>query len=150
VNVRLLLTGGIFQNTATAEALSHITGYKVTDVSTNGLKPDPNLASDVSPAEVTSIKLDLLPTYVPPGFSPNGDGINDKFVVQNADGKLVSLEMYNRWGNRVYRSKDYRNDWGGEVTEGFFLGKDIPDGTYYYIIIIDNKDRYAGFITVNR
>jgi len=150
INVRLLLTGGIFQNTATAEALSHITGFKVTDVSTNGLKPDPNLAADVSPAEVTTIKLDLLPTYVPPGFSPNGDGINDKFVVQNAIGKLVSLEMYNRWGNRVYRSNDYKNDWGGEVTEGFFLGKDIPDGTYYYIIIIDNKDRYVGFITVNR
>jgi gliding motility-associated-like protein len=150
VNVRLVLTGGIFQNTATAEALSNITGFKVNDVSTNGLKPDPNLTADVSPSEVTTIKLDLLPAYVPPGFSPNGDGINDKFVVQNAGGKLVALEMYNRWGNRVYKSKDYKNDWGGEVTEGIFLGKDIPDGTYYYIIIIDNKDRYAGFITVNR
>ncbi|MDP3468944.1 MAG: Ig-like domain-containing protein, partial [Daejeonella sp.] len=150
INVRLLLTSGVFQNTATAEAISSLTGFKVTDVSTNGLRPDPNTTGDVSPSETTPIKLDAFPTYVPAGFSPNGDGMNDKFVVQNADGKHVSLEMYNRWGNRVYKSDDYKNDWGGEVTEGFFLGRDIPDGTYYYIIIIDRKDKYAGFITVNR
>lgn len=150
INVKLLLTSGVFQNTATAEAISSLTGFKVTDVSTNGLRPDPNSTGDVSPSETTPIKLDPMPTYVPAGFSPNGDGMNDKFVVQNANGKHVSLEMYNRWGNRVYKSDDYKNDWGGEVTEGFFLGRDIPDGTYYYIIIIDKKDKYAGFITVNR
>jgi gliding motility-associated-like protein len=150
INVKLLLTSGVFQNTATAEAISSLTGFKVTDVSTNGLRPDPNSTGDVSPSEITPIKLDPLPTYVPAGFSPNGDGMNDKFVVQNANGKHVSLEIYNRWGNRVYKSDDYKNDWGGEVTEGFFLGRDIPDGTYYYIIIIDKKDKYAGFITVNR
>ncbi len=150
INVKLLLTSGVFQNTATAEAISSLTGFKVSDVSTNGLRPDPNSTADVSPSETTPIKLDPFPTYVPAGFSPNGDGMNDKFVVQNANGKHVSLEMYNRWGNRVYKSDDYKNDWGGEVTEGFFLGRDIPDGTYYYIIIIDKKDKYAGFITVNR
>jgi gliding motility-associated-like protein len=150
INVKLLLTSGVFQNTANAEASSSVNGFKVRDVSTNGLRPDPNSTADVSPSETTPIKLDPLPTYVPAGFSPNGDGMNDKFVVQNANGKHVSLEMYNRWGNRVYKSDDYKNDWGGEVTEGFFLGRDIPDGTYYYIIIIDKKDKYAGFITVNR
>jgi len=150
LNVKLGITGGIFSNSATAEGESQINGFKVNDVSTNGLKPDPNLSGDVSPSESTEIKLDILPSYVPAGFSPNGDGTNDKFIIQNADGKQVSLEMYNRWGNRVYRSEDYKNDWGGEVTEGFFLGRDIPDGTYYYIIIIDKKDKYTGFITVNR
>lgn len=150
LNVKLKLSGGTFQNSATAEGTSVITGARISDISTNGIKPDPLQAGDVSPSEVTQIKLDLLPSYVPPAFSPNGDGVNDKFVVQNADGKHVSLEMYNRWGNRVYKSDDYKNDWGGEVTEGFFLGSGIPDGTYYYIIIIDRKDKYVGFITVNR
>jgi gliding motility-associated-like protein len=70
--------------------------------------------------------------------------------VQNALGKLVSVEIFNRWGNRVYKSADYKNDWGGEVSEGFLVGGDIPDGTYYYIVIIENKDKYAGFITINR
>jgi gliding motility-associated-like protein len=150
INVRLLLTSGVFQNTATAEGVSSLTGFRVTDISTNGLRPDPNVPGDVTASVTTPIKLDAFPSFVPKGFSPNGDGMNDKFIIQNADGKHVSLEMYNRWGNRVYKSDDYKNDWGGEVTEGFFLGRDIPDGTYYYIIIIDKKDRYTGFITVNR
>lgn len=150
INVRLQLTSGLFQNTAIAEAFSSVTGLKVTDVSTNGLKPDPNLGGDVSPSVVTPIQLDVQPTFVPAGFSPNGDGINDKFVVQNAIGKHISVEIFNRWANRIYKSDDYQNDWAGEVSEGFFVGKNIPDGTYYYIIIIDKKDKYVGFITVNR
>lgn len=150
INVKLMLGSGVFQNSAIAEAASSVNGFQVIDVSTNGLKPDPNSTGDVSLSESTLIKLDRMPTYIPEGFSPNGDGMNDKFVVQNVNDKHVSLEMYNRWGNRVYRSDDYKNDWGGEVTEGFFLGRDIPDGTCYYIIIIDRKDKYAGFITVNR
>lgn len=150
INVRLLLAGGTFLNSAVAEGTSHITGDKVNDISTNGLKPDPLNSGDVSPLESTPVKLELLPTYVPQGFSPNGDGINDKFVIQNAGGKRLSLEVFNRWGNRVYRSEDYKNDWGGEVSEGFFQASGIPDGTYYYIIIIDKKDKQTGFITVNR
>ena len=87
---------------------------------------------------------------IPNIFTPNGDGMNDKFVIRNPDGKQIALEVYNRWGNRVYKSVDYQNDWGGEVTEGFFVGRDIPDGTYYYIIIIGESDKYVGFITINR
>ncbi|MDO8994605.1 MAG: Ig-like domain-containing protein, partial [Daejeonella sp.] len=51
INVRLVTTSGVFQNTATAEASSSVNGFKVRDVSTNGLRPDPNTAADVSPAE---------------------------------------------------------------------------------------------------
>ncbi len=150
INVKMGVTGGLFQNTATAEASSTVNGIKVTDKSTNGLKPDPAANNDVSPSDATPIQLDAQPTYVPQGFSPNGDGQNDKFIIQNAVGKHVSLEVYNRWGNRVYKSADYQNDWGGEVTEGFFVGRAIPDGTYYYIIIVEKSDKYTGFITINR
>jgi gliding motility-associated-like protein len=150
INIRLRQTGGTFQNSATAEAYSALNGFKVSDISTNGLKPDPQVSSDVSASEATPILLEAQSLYSPQGFSPNGDGTNDKFVIQNTNGKRVSLEVYNRWGNRVYKADDYQNDWGGEVTEGFFVGREVPDGTYYYIIVIDNKDKYAGFITVNR
>jgi gliding motility-associated-like protein/uncharacterized repeat protein (TIGR01451 family) len=150
VNVKLGSNGGTFLNTATAEGSSSINGFVVKDISTDGLKPDPTTVGDVSPSEPTPVELDPFPTYVPQGFSPNGDGFNDKFIIQNTEGKHVALEVYNRWGNRVYRSSDYKNDWGGEVTEGLFVGRDIPDGTYYYIITIDRKDKYTGFITINR
>lgn len=150
INVKMGLSGGLFQNTATAQGTSTLNAVKVNDISTNGLKPDPLTPTDVSPSDITPIQLDAFPTFIPQGFSPNGDGQNDKFVVQNAQGKLISVEIFNRWGNRIYKSADYKNDWGGEVTEGLFLGRDIPDGTYYYIIIIEKKDKYAGFIAVNR
>ncbi len=150
VNIHLIASGGLFQNSATAEGYSAINGIKVADVSSNGLKPDPLVSNDVTPSEPTPIQLDAQPIYSPEGFSPNGDGINDSFVIQNTNGKLVSLEIFNRWGNRIYKSNDYRNDWNGQVTEGFFLGRDIPDGTYYYVIVIEKKDKYVGFITINR
>ena len=150
INVKLGFSSSLFQNAATAQGTSSVNGAKVTDISTDGLKPDPYTPNDVSPSVITVIQLDAQPTFVPQGFSPNGDGQNDKFVVQNTLGKLISLEIYNRWGNKVFKSADYKNDWGGEVTEGFFLGRDIPDGTYYYIIIIENKDKYTGSITINR
>jgi gliding motility-associated-like protein len=150
VNVQLLLNDGLFQNTAIAEGYSSITGFKVTDKSTNGLKPDPTTAGDVSPFDATPVELKLKTTFVPQGFSPNGDGVNDYFFIQNALNKNVALEVYNRWGNRVYKSNEYRNDWDGRCTEGFFTGRDIPDGTYFYVIVIDKKDKYQGYITINR
>jgi len=47
------------------------------------------------------------------------------------DGSLkLDFEVYNRWGNSVYKSSDYQNDWDGKGT-GNFLGTDLPNGTYY-------------------
>lgn len=59
-------------------------------------------------------------------LTPNGDGYNDELVFVNKD-NLVNLELtiVNRWGDRLYESKDYRNTWDGGGLSG---------GTYYYII----------------
>lgn len=150
INIKLLLTGGIFQNTALAEGASSITGLKVSDRSTNGLKSDPNGNGDISPAETTPIELLLKPAFIPNGFTPNNDGIHDFFVIEDAFTKRVALEIYNRWGNRVYKSLQYRNDWAGRCTEGIFLGQEIPDGTYFYVVVVENKDKYVGSLTVHR
>jgi gliding motility-associated-like protein len=64
-------------------------------------------------------------------FSPNGDGINDMFEVYNSFGCLnkVVLHVYNRYGSKVFESKDYRNNW-----DGTYKGKPVPDGTYYAVV----------------
>ncbi len=64
-------------------------------------------------------------------FSPNGDGINDKWQVYDdyACLKNVTVHLFNRYGNKVYESRDYRNSW-----DGTYKGKPIPDGTYYAVI----------------
>ena len=49
----------------------------------------------------------------------------------------IEIEIYNRWGNLVYKNTDYQNDWDGKGT-GNFLGKDLPGGTYYCGIKVIN------------
>lgn len=64
-------------------------------------------------------------------FTPNGDGINDNWQVYDDYGclKNISLHVYNRNGNKVFESRDYRNKW-----DGTFNGKPLPDATYYAVI----------------
>lgn len=68
------------------------------------------------------------------GFSPNGDGFNDFFVVkgltQYPDHEIV---VFNRWGNRVLKAVKYQNDWDGK-----FNGGDLPDGYYFYFINLND------------
>ncbi|MGV3509875.1 MAG: Ig-like domain-containing protein [Sphingobacteriaceae bacterium] len=150
LNVTLISTEGSFQNTAIAEGYSSTSDQKTTDASVAGDKPDPFTTGDVTPSGPTFFHLKKGPLYIPEGFSPNGDGINDLFIVSNSQGRIVNLDVYNRWGNRVYKSSAYENNWDGRCTEGVFIGQDLPVGTYYYIIVIDNTDKHVGYITINR
>ncbi|MFT3681463.1 MAG: gliding motility-associated C-terminal domain-containing protein [Ferruginibacter sp.] len=66
----------------------------------------------------------------PKAFTPNHDGFNDKWIVSNgACAEQVKVDVYNRWGGRVFSSTNYKNDW-----EGTAGGKVVPDGTYYFVI----------------
>lgn len=149
VNVKLTSAIVDFENTAFVEGVSLISGVKVTDKSTDGLIPDPNIPGDITPQKPTPIKLSITKVFIPGGFSPNDDGINDFFVIQNVTGIPITLEVYNRWGNVVYKSKDYKNDWSGKCTEGIYVGQDLPSGTYYYIVNYNNN-QFVGYLTLNR
>jgi gliding motility-associated-like protein len=66
----------------------------------------------------------------PTVFTPNNDGFYDKWVVINGTcTKEVKVEVFNRWGGKVYSNDRYTNNWDGTSN-----GKTLPDGTYYYII----------------
>jgi gliding motility-associated-like protein len=90
---------------------------------------------------------------IPNYFTPNGDGINDAFVIPNFATKYrnAKLIIYNRWGNIVWRSYGpYQNNWVGT----HYDGQPLPDGVYYYMI--ENKDDkdlvqpITGFIQIGR
>jgi gliding motility-associated-like protein len=136
-----------YNNSATAEG-SSITGLKTTDESTDGLKPDNG--GDVSPKTPTPVDLTRPLEFIPEGFSPNRDGTNDTFVISNSGNKRINLEIYNRWGNIVYKNTDYKNDWAGQSNQGIRVGNDLPEGTYFYVIVLDGKDKYVGSITLKR
>ena len=69
------------------------------------------------------------------GISPNGDTKNHTWLI---DGLQVypnhTVCVFNRWGNEVFKTKDYKNDW-----DGTWNGKNLPDGTYFYWIRDDDK-----------
>ncbi|MEJ2880807.1 Ig-like domain-containing protein [Pedobacter sp. GR22-6] len=149
-NITLDQKEGDFFNTAVTRGYNSVGAEVTSDLSTDGLNPDTKGDGDVSPSLFTPVNLIKQNIFIPGGFSPNNDGVNDFFVVENGTGKQISLEVYNRWGNRIYKAAKYENTWNGKTTEGIHIGDDVPAGTYYYIITIDNKDKRVGYITINR
>ena len=64
------------------------------------------------------------------GFTPNGDGVNDKWIIPSLeDYPKVIVEVYNRWGTQVFRSEGYKEPW-----DGTYEGKLLPSASYYYVI----------------
>ncbi|RKD14307.1 hypothetical protein BCY91_07415 [Pelobium manganitolerans] len=149
VNVKLSTGVFNFQNVAFAEGTSVLDGTVTQDQSTDGLKPDPTTPEDVSPKDPTPVTFKVDKIFIPEGFSPNGDGEHDTFVINNGGLTPLVLEIYNRWGNVVYKSNNYVNDWDGRSNKGLSIGSDLPVGTYYYIVNYNGK-KYVGFITLNR
>jgi gliding motility-associated-like protein len=148
VNVKIINTFN-FSNTAFVEGTAIGTNTVVRDQSTDGGTPDPNTPNDVTPAIPTPIRFIVDRIFIPEGFSPNGDGTNDGFVIVNAGLTPLNFEVYNRWGNVVYASADYLNTWNGTSNKGLLIGQDLPVGTYYYIVNYNGK-KYSGYLTLNR
>jgi gliding motility-associated-like protein len=77
----------------------------------------------------TTIKIQKK-LYIPSAFTPNGDGRNDTWRITNLEGyPNCTVEVYNRWGNRVFYSKGYPAPWNGTMNN-----QQLPNGTYLYVI----------------
>ncbi|MCX7697625.1 MAG: gliding motility-associated C-terminal domain-containing protein [Bacteroidales bacterium] len=88
------------------------------------------------------VKLRHCDVYIPKAFTPNGDGINDYFIIGNLEKYPgTELRVYNRYNGLVYSSKDYRNDWNGENCE---------DGSYLYILRFPDGIIEEGVVTIHR
>jgi len=99
-----------------------------------------------------------LPFFIPEAFSPNGDGINDEFVINGLSKyQTVEITLFNRWGNVVYQSKNYGEGqgkggfWNGTASQGLRFGSGpVPAGTYFYILKLDGKEKINGAIYLDR
>lgn len=81
------------------------------------------------------------------GFTPDGDGINDSFIilgVQNYPNN--SLLIFNKWGEQVYEKKGYKNDWQGESSKGEHLASE--DSVYYYVFQDGAGKSYSGHLQI--
>jgi gliding motility-associated-like protein len=78
------------------------------------------------------VVVTVVPYCVKPmeAFSPNGDGMNDLWLVTNGNClRSAKVEVFNRYGAKVFESQDYKNNWNGT-----YNGRPVADGTYYFII----------------
>jgi gliding motility-associated-like protein len=83
----------------------------------------------------------------PTAFTPNADGINDTWEVQYLGLYTNStVEVINRYGNKVFSSSGYSSAWNGKQN-----GVDLPAGTYYYIINLNNNTKpITGYVSIIR
>lgn len=99
-----------------------------------------------------------LPFFIPEAFSPNGDGLNDLFVIKGLEKfRRAQIEIFNRWGNVVYRSENYGTGpdrdgyWNGVAASGLRIESGpVPSGTYYYILKINGQRNISGAIYLDR
>jgi gliding motility-associated-like protein len=101
-----------------------------------------------NPATEVTRSIVTLPTFdnINSLFSPNNDGINDKWYIPDLEqyGKL-QVTVYNRYGQTVYRSDSYKNDW-----DGTWNGKPLPSASYYYIMKSSVKGYLKGVVNLVR
>lgn len=103
--------------------------YLVDDLS--GLRSD-DARICVSVTDV--LRLPILPEI----FTPNGDGRNDVFAVDNLEYfPNASLAVFNRWENVVFEAEPYQNTWDGRNQA---TGRELPEGTYFFIFRFDATD----------
>lgn len=68
---------------------------------------------------------------IPSIFTPNGDGHNDKWEIDLYKYPHSDITIFDRWGETVFKSADYNNEWDGTFLQ---TGRHVPDGTYFFIM----------------
>ena len=97
----------------------NVDSYRVIAISNDSLESRSNTISVEKPYAL----------YAPTAFSPDGDGINDYFNIVGQGLTDYIIEIYNRWGQMVFKSTALDNQWDGK-----FQQKNSPPGTYVYKI----------------
>jgi len=100
--------------------------------------------NDCSTEELVEVESALCSFDIQKGISANGDGYNDNFELTGFDVK--KLQIFNRYGMKVYSKNNYSNEWYGQSDKG----DELPDGTYYYVIDRNNAKTVTGWIYINR
>ena len=139
----MIIAGDSYQIQATASAGTYLwtpsTGLSATNILNPVATP---LVTTTYLLKVTSgqgctatddIIITVVPYCIKPmvAFTPNGDGINDKWLITEGTGCInkATAQVFNRYGAKVFESQDYKNTWDGN-----YNGKPLPDGTYYYVV----------------
>jgi gliding motility-associated-like protein len=94
-----------------------------------------------------TVLLHVDDLFIPEGYSPNGDGVNDRWEIRGMQAYPgSSLEVFNRWGKLIYATKGYANEWDGRSRNG----QELPDDTYFYVLNLTGRRTYNGPVIIKR
>ena len=121
---------------------------------------------------ISSLQTDILVTvsephkgiFIPQGFSPNGDGLHDYFVIEGIEEYNASLTIFDRTGNIIYGDKHYKNNWDGSLNAAQDVNtladtkinawgnEKASEGTYFYILELTGitAQNYNGYMIISR
>jgi len=144
------------------------TGAITSQITVDGLAGDQTIwviVTDINGCEGSDTVIIKSANYsnlkIPAAFTPNGDGFNDKWefpATKDVDGNFVSVmeylddvdvQVFNRWGKLIWKSKGLYKPWNGKDIGG----KELPMDSYHYVIIFtvgDKKFEYKGSVTIIR
>ncbi|NQX43097.1 gliding motility-associated C-terminal domain-containing protein, partial [Pedobacter steynii] len=98
-------------------------GYSGVEKFTYMINDENGLRSNIAVVTINVVPPDL---EIPNTFTPNGDGRNDTFQVKGRENyDSIEISIFNRWGDEVYRSKNYKDEWDGAG---------LNEGTYFYVL----------------
>ena len=125
-------SAGVVLGTAANQSVTELGGYSVKVTNAFGC------------IGTALINVDAITCTVPKGISVNGDGVNDVWDLSGF--KVKQLNIFNRYGQKVYSKSEYKKEWGGQTDKG----DELPDGTYFYVIERVGFDSISGWVYVNR
>ena len=127
-------------NTTNSEVVYTLGTFEVT------VTDDVTLCNGTSTVEVDFYENANCVT-IPSGISPNGDGVNDCLVLDNLapSGEVARLQVFNRYGTRVYDKADHEREWCGTNQDG----ETLVTGTYYYVLDYYKGTPFKGWVYIN-
>ena len=148
-NAYLKAKGGVSYNWYPAEGLNKTNVANPTATPTKTTTYTVEVVSEAGCISTDEITITVLPKVaIPNTFTPNNDGINDGWEIKGlAEYKNCRVEIFNRWGAKVYSSVGYPKSWDGRS----LTGQELPIATYYYIIYLNTEEApVSGSVTIVR
>ena len=94
-----------------------------------------------------TLRVIVRDLFIPEGFSPNGDGVNDLFEITGISiYPDNTFQVFDRWGRPVFEEQGYANGWDGRGRSG----GDLPDDTYFYVLNLEGDRTYNGYLVLKR
>ncbi|HAA24010.1 MAG TPA: hypothetical protein DCP28_36490 [Cytophagales bacterium] len=140
--VQVQSTGGLLAS-STAEYVDSLAAYITTMYSPTEAGEAQISATYNGELLGEEIQIRFIDVEIPQGISPNGDGLNETWILSGLDGVGSQVTVYNAQGEAVYYASPYSNEdpFLGTSNVGAMAGNELPNGTYYFRIAYGDTER---------